>query len=279
MASYPAIPFWTDAYLGDTRHLSTLEHGAYFLLLMCAWRTPSNDLPDDDKQLARMCGMRIDQWRRIRPTILAMWQQRDDGRWAQKRLDMERNFVHGRSQKQSGVAIARWLKVKETRDATAMPDACQIDTPTPTPREKNNDATASLSATTNGATHHVNGLEPSASPVRQASRSRGSRLPDDWQPDGNDRMFAEHLGLEAGAIAEQFRDYWHSKPGANATKLDWSAAWRNWCRRSAGEPRSHRNGLAPAGQRQPRNGPVSINEAAADVLALFEQRKSRSGGV
>jgi hypothetical protein len=41
MAEFPALPLWTDAYLGDTRHLSQSEHGAYLLLLITAWRTPN----------------------------------------------------------------------------------------------------------------------------------------------------------------------------------------------------------------------------------------------
>ena len=32
-------------------------------------------------------------------------------------------------------------------------------------------------------------------------------------------------------VAEQFRDHWHAQGGANARKVDWAAAWRNWVRR------------------------------------------------
>jgi hypothetical protein len=31
-------------------------------------------------------------------------------------------------------------------------------------------------------------------------------------------------------ISEQFRDYWLSKTGKDATKINWQATWRNWCR-------------------------------------------------
>jgi hypothetical protein len=30
--------------------------------------------------------------------------------------------------------------------------------------------------------------------------------------------------------ADKFRDFWHAKAGSGATKLDWSATWRTWCR-------------------------------------------------
>ncbi len=61
MAAYPALPLFTDAFLGDTMHLSAAELGSYLLLLMTAWRRPNCDLPDDDGFLARIarCDRRI----------------------------------------------------------------------------------------------------------------------------------------------------------------------------------------------------------------------------
>ena len=64
MAEFPALPLWTDAYLADTTHLSTIEHGAYLLLLMTAWRTKECCLPDDDKLLSRYARLTAAQWRR-----------------------------------------------------------------------------------------------------------------------------------------------------------------------------------------------------------------------
>jgi hypothetical protein len=37
---------------------------------------------------------------------------------------------------------------------------------------------------------------------------------------------------DAAAEAASFVDYWHAKSGRDATKLDWQATWRNWCRNS-----------------------------------------------
>lgn len=62
---------------------------------------------------------------------------------------------------------------------------------------------------------------------------RGGRLPPDWTPSDDDAHFALSLGLDDRAVAANFRDYWHAKAGKDATKLDWPATWRGWCRREA----------------------------------------------
>jgi hypothetical protein len=62
---------------------------------------------------------------------------------------------------------------------------------------------------------------------------RGTRLPEDWQPTLEAAKFARDLGLDVGAVADMFRDYWISRAGAGGVKLDWLATWRNWCRTTA----------------------------------------------
>ena len=76
-------------------------------------------------------------------------------------------------------------------------------------------------------------ITPSSSLRSQRpQRVRASRIPDDFVPD---TAVGEELGLspdEAQTEADAFVDYWRSKP-TDATKLDWPATWRNWCRRAA----------------------------------------------
>lgn len=75
--------------------------------------------------------------------------------------------------------------------------------------------------------------QPKSTPGSKSKR--GTRLskdwiiPDEWaawakgeRPELDDRMLK--------AMADSFKDYWVSKSGANATKLDWEATWRNWVR-------------------------------------------------
>ena len=124
MAEYPYLPLWTDAYLADTRHLSTEEHGAYLLLLMEAWRRPSCSLPDDDRLLARLAGLSEARWAAIKPTIMALWKH--DGRrkeWTQKRLFSEREKTASKKQVAKDKAAKRWNKTKNG-DAAAMLGRC-----------------------------------------------------------------------------------------------------------------------------------------------------------
>lgn len=119
MAEFPAFPLWTDAYLGDTTHLTTIEHGAYLLLLFAAWRSPTYDLPDDDRLLARFCRMTPGQWARIRDTIMAYWKMNEQGRWFNGRLLDERDAVRRKIAQRSDAGKASALK-RLNRDATPV---------------------------------------------------------------------------------------------------------------------------------------------------------------
>ena len=89
MAEFDILPIFTDAYLADTRHLTAAQHGAYFLLLMMAWRSKTNSLPDDDEKLAAWAAMDRRSWAKSKPIVMAFW-KKVNGEWRQERLDDER---------------------------------------------------------------------------------------------------------------------------------------------------------------------------------------------
>lgn len=144
MADFPSMPLFTDAYLADTRHLSTLEHGAYLLLLMEAWRRPTCSLPNDPSLLARLAGVSVDEWKSISPAILEFWDVVKSGKEiAQKRLRKERDFVAKKRAKNRDIAVSGW-KQRKSDHANALPEGmpkrCQNDAPTPTPTIKENNS-------------------------------------------------------------------------------------------------------------------------------------------
>lgn len=229
MAEFPALPLWTDAYLADTRHLSTLEHGAYLLLLMEAWRRPHCDLPDDDRILARLAGLSGSEWADVKPIVMDLWIL--DGRsktWKQKRLTDERAYVKKKSRSQSDKATKRWNKTK-TNDAAALPDECPGDAPTPTPTEE----------------------EPKGSPSSRAPKQQSS-IPADFDPvlTPSAQEDADFLGAERTAQElRKFRDHYT----ANGKRMkDWQAAFRTWLNNAAQWTRE-RNGTGTTDRHQSRD--------------------------
>lgn len=77
------MPLYVADYLADTGHLSTIEHGAYMLLIMHYWQ--KGGLPDDDKRLASIARTSPEQWAQIRETLAEFF---GDG-WKHARIDEE----------------------------------------------------------------------------------------------------------------------------------------------------------------------------------------------
>lgn len=73
-----------------------------------------------------------------------------------------------------------------------------------------------------------------AEEAASAAKPRGSRLAEDWALPQRWGVWAlETFQVTEGDVrfeADAFKDFWTSKTGAHATKLDWEATWRNWCR-------------------------------------------------
>lgn len=143
MAEFPALPLFTDAFIADTVHLNAAQTGAYIMLLMCAWRTSDCSLPDDDTTLSRFARMDKRAWKANKEIIMQFWNRNDVGRWQQKRLLDERNYVEDKRNKNAAAGKASALKRKK-RHLTNVPTESQHKpnqpTPTPTPtvlKEKN----------------------------------------------------------------------------------------------------------------------------------------------
>lgn len=133
MAEFVAMPLWTDAYLGDTTHLSTLEHGAYLLLLITAWRTRDGKLPNNDKLLAKYSRLSDAQWKRIKP-VLEPFFKVTSSNWMQGRLMDERVAVKQKSKRQSDKAKTRWLKTNKTPKPRHTPGNAEPMPPLPVTR-------------------------------------------------------------------------------------------------------------------------------------------------
>lgn len=85
-------------------------------------------------------------------------------------------------------------------------------------------------------THHsseANASSSAAQPVAKPKASaptKGTRLPETWEPTPADLQFAANAGLtpeETARAALEFRNYWCARAGRDATKLRWDLTWNN----------------------------------------------------
>lgn len=133
MSAADGMMLWTDAYLADTGHLTTAQHGAYLLILMAMWRN-GGSLPNEEKRLARTARMTVGAWRKIAPEVLNLLTVEGDS-ITQKRLQKERvsALTKIEKKKQAGAlgGKAKALNNKDVNlaDATGLPEQISSDAP------------------------------------------------------------------------------------------------------------------------------------------------------
>ena len=238
------MPLYVADYLADTAHLTAAQSGAYLHLIMAYWRA-GGPLRLSDDALARAARMTPDEWIENRDAVLAFFAV-SSGQIRHGRIDHElaeaARLYDARKRRTEAATAARAARnvtdnvtMNVTSDVTSNVTCIQPQPQPPFPSERDT---------------HGPVLGSGGSGGKRAERAdRGTRLPDDWSPSDEDRAFAGSLGVAVEREAASFRDYWHSKPGADGRKTNWSATWRNWVRRSS--ERKQGNGT---GSRTERNG-------------------------
>ncbi|MCI0747198.1 MAG: DUF1376 domain-containing protein [Verrucomicrobia subdivision 3 bacterium] len=120
-------------YLKDTLHLSTFEHGVYFLLIIAYW-TNGSPLPDDNVQLANIARLTLDQWLAVRPRMTDRFFQVQGGQWHHKRIELEllkaKADLETKHERGKKGADARWQKKRAKNaagNACALPEQCQSE--------------------------------------------------------------------------------------------------------------------------------------------------------
>lgn len=115
---------------------------------------------------------------------------------------------------------------------------------------------------------------------------KGTRLPPDWSPDPSLLAWAKgrRPDLDMTDVVESFRDFWLSKPGQGATKLDWNATFRNWVRNTRGPywQRTAPVPVRPAPTTQPRSsrkdGETKVARLGAFLADMFGKAKQEEPG-
>lgn len=131
--SRPWMPLYVADYIADTGHLSTLEHGAYLLLIMHYWQ--KGGLPPDDAKLARIARLSNQEWEEIKGTILELFGDGLTHSRIDRELEKAGSIIEAKSTAGARGADSRWgardgREAKEKR-SQRLADARQKGTHTP----------------------------------------------------------------------------------------------------------------------------------------------------
>ncbi|WP_324807185.1 DUF1376 domain-containing protein [Sphingomonas sp. LY29] len=120
MRLYPAD------YLADTAHLSAMQHGIYFLLILNYWQR-GGPLPNDDARLAKIARVSMRDWMRNRDEILDFFTLVDN-HWCHGRISAELSHVTSKSLKSKEAAKASVQRRFGERSTGVEPTDTEADT-------------------------------------------------------------------------------------------------------------------------------------------------------
>jgi len=208
--SLPYFPMYPTDFEADTSHLTLAEDGAYNRLLRLMWMTPGCSLPADEAWIMRR--MRIDEatFNDVVKVVMDEFFITQKGRLVSPRLAKEYQKTDLAHKKRvaagSKGGSAKALNANKTGSSKAVAKPYQ---PEPEPELIKREA--------------------------KASPKKAHRLPENWTLPKQYGEWAIEQGWTDQSVrfeAEKFRDFWVSKAGRDAAKLDWLATWRNWMRNS-----------------------------------------------
>lgn len=212
--------------------------GCYALVLDLIYMQ-NGALPDDARYISGLLGCSVRAW----------------NKWRSELIDM------GRISAENGI-ISNFRADKELESLRSFQDVQSKNAAGP---RKNNDLAVAMAMPKDGHT------EPEPELIKRdtivSPKKRASRLSEDWElpEDFREWCHAEWPGIRDPFIASQadrFRDYWVSKAGKDAAKVNWLATWRNWMRRAV-EEAGRKSGQQR--QREPIGSELFYQSAARDL--------------
>jgi hypothetical protein len=131
-------------------------------------------------------------------------------------------------------------RLPEGQQLAVGADATRASEGPAVPQEKGQTLTTNKGSNPEEESHPITtaGAERRGSDERAASSDRGTRLQDDWfLPKSWGEWALENFSVDAATVKDralQFKNYWTSKSGKDATKKNWYRTWQNWCMASKG---------------------------------------------
>lgn len=193
------------------RGMSAQEVGLYTMLL-CRMYEQSGPIEDHPLRLSTYCGMRQATFEKTLQKLVDLGKIiRADGVLWNERAEIEISHRANdlRIASKAGKESARKRQQNQSKIATPVQR---------TFNHTNTDTDTDIREDTK---------------VSSMPRKRASRLSDDFQVPNEWIEWSTALGGGSAFWsneADKFKDYWTAKSGKDATKANWQATWRNWCR-------------------------------------------------
>jgi hypothetical protein len=245
------------------------EFRAAVLLWCASWhQIPAGTLPNDDAELANLCGYGrvVKEWRKVRAGALHGWVLASDGRlhhpvivekaldaWEKKlmqrwRSECARIRKHNERHhtKIESPDFGTW-KSQGCRTGQPLGVTCDISNEShgqPCETHSKGQGQGQGQGQGDSLTSRSQSTKGRGQPPESDRSPAGSRLAPDWTPTDALKAWAAEArpDLDIDLQASRFRDYWAAMPGAKGRKTDWAATWRNWIRSEK---------LPPPGSRKP----------------------------
>lgn len=290
MSKVRRVDFSPDEWLAGTRALTPEERGLYWDCCALIY-SRGGPIADDEEWLKKALACDPRTWRRVRARLIA----------ARKLhvvdVDGRPHLMNGRAGREIEAAGDRIDTAREGGKASARKRAAATvgkeDRPDFGPTSAR--SSGEVPAKSGPDLSENNGLGPTIinhqpptidnrenltvdrgaraddgdAPPPARPDPKGTRLPDEWRPEGDLRQWTIDTirkagsGVSAGHELERFRDYWHAKAGKDARKTNWDATWRNWIRKAI-EMEGKGNGTNRQGGGQPQQSrPSNLKRAAA----------------
>jgi len=112
MAALPYLKFYAADYLADTAHLTTLEHGAYLLLIFTYWQRGESFRANDErtlnKRLATVARLSNEEWASVRETLSEFFNVCST-EWRHERIERDLVEVKDKANKCKNAGQARGM--------------------------------------------------------------------------------------------------------------------------------------------------------------------------
>jgi uncharacterized protein YdaU (DUF1376 family) len=218
------MQLYTADYLADTAHLSTVEHGAYLLLIFNYWQRGESFKAKDErslnKRLATVARLSEQDWEVVKEAIEEFFVT-SETEWSHNRIERDLVLVNSKSAKASAAGRASANK-RSTNDQQTLNERStnveqtlnhtDTDTDTDTDKEKEKEKKKEKPAT-------AKKIDSSFSVTEEM------------------RLWAAKEGYagDIGKETESFVDFWL---GEGVVKKDWVATWRNRIRKKIEVPQN-----------------------------------------